>query len=289
VGVTLAIGSMAAAAGGNRVPDNPSGYGFNRAAEAERYSKYPTFEASERTGLALVESALSLIAGRTHVEPVFCADTWYKLSVTAFDLDGSAVIDGGAGDGGTTLDAHLTVASKGAQVDVTAAAESELNNANITNYIGDHQWSRLNNIFLDSATWTFSHPQSGRLINYDEHSIKDYYKRVIEPCVIEVPTAIASSTPSECDGFRSQMDGNESWEFDFGFEVITKGNLPVTKWTELSWYRQQDGNEGVVRVRKELLAPNHQLCRIEFNANGFAPFDEYSGKVHVYKPNQMVK
>ncbi|MDD5412715.1 MAG: hypothetical protein PHF31_15120, partial [Methylobacter sp.] len=263
-GIALAMGSVSALAA-NSV--NPAASGLNNAAAAERASANPTFEPSERTGIALVESSLSLIAARTHIDPVNCAEKVYKLDVDATgETEGTATINDLAG-GTTVLQALLTEATLGAQVDVTAKAGAQLYDAAIKNYKGDHQWSRKNNIFLDHATWTFVHPQSGRLIPYDEHSVKDYFERiedVIDP--------------------KTQVDPPEAWEFDWGFEIITKKNFPVAKWTELSWYRQQDGSDGIVEVQKELLAPNTSkaLCRIVYQASGFFPF-EFTGTVTVSK------
>ena len=263
MGVALAMGSVSAMA----IPDNPSAPGLHSASNAERTSLYPTFESAERTGLALVESALSLISARTHIDPVFCDAKIYKVDVNTFDTVGTATIVDFAG-GSTVLDALLTESSVGAQVDVEARTDAKLYASTITDYTGSHQWSRLNNIFLDHAVWTFKHPDSGRLIPYDEHSIKDYFMRiehVIDPITgVYVP---------------------EAWEYDWGFEVITKDGDPVAKWTELSWYRQEDSEDGVVRVRKDLISPKSAkaLCRIVYKASGFAPF-EYSGTVRVFRP-----
>jgi hypothetical protein len=259
MGIALAMGSVSALAAN---PVNPSKEGFDSAANAERASEYATFESAERTGLALVESALSLIAARTHIDPVFCDAKTYELAVDANDgSSGTATITGGGQT--AVLSALLDESdSKGAFVEVSADPLSTLYGSLIVEYTGDHQWSRLNNIFLDSAIWTFVHPQSGRLIPYDEHSIKDYYKRV-----------------------EDGLTGPESWEYDYGFEVITKERLPVAKWTEVSWYRQQDGEDGIVKVRKELLSPktNQALCKIVYKASGFSPF-EYNGTVTVSRP-----
>ena len=90
----------------------------------ERASINPTFDASERTGLALVESSLSLIAARTHIDPVNCAEKNYKLEVNANDgTEGGATITDFDG-GHTVLHAVLTEATLGAQVDVSAAPGS---------------------------------------------------------------------------------------------------------------------------------------------------------------------
>lgn len=271
LGVALAMGTLSAPASADvgslpLLPVHPSAAAAVLAfvAETNPLVKDPTFEASERTGLALVESSLSLIAAREHIDPVTCSEKVYKLAVNAFDLEGSATIKG---DGEkAVLDASLTETSLGAQVDVSATPESSLYGAQIKNYVGDHQWSRKSNIFLDHANWDFKHPQSGRIIPYDEHSIKDYFKYVT---VAGLPVIGDVATPL-----------NESWEFDFGFEVITKKNKPVTKWGELSWYKQQDGGDGILVVTKQLIAKN--TCNITFVGTGFAPFD-YKGKVYVTK------
>lgn len=69
-----------------------------------------------------------------------------------------------------------------------------------------------------------------------------------------------------------------------GFNVITKEGFPVAKLSELSWYRQEDGNDGTLEVRKYLLAPDtaKSLCLIVYQASGFVLF-EYSGAVTVSK------
>jgi hypothetical protein len=270
MGIALAMGSVSAASAfdGIQVPIHPSDEGATLGLQAELgpLSQNPTFDDSERTGLALVESALSLIAARTHIDPVTCSEKWYKLKVEAFEADGTATITDTDG-GKAVLTGFLTEASLGAQVDVSADPKANLYGAKIKEYVGDHQWSRKNNIFLDSAHWTFKHPQSGRLIPYDEHSIKDYFKYVI------------GDTQSQV------IDGPQSWEFDYGFEVITKKNFPVAKWAELSWYRQQDGGDGILAVEKTLVAKNS--CLIRFEATGFSPF-EYSGKVYVGPANNLM-
>jgi len=176
MGVALAMGSFSAHA----VPENPSLPGVHAISAAERISDYPTFEAAERTGLALVESALSLIAARTHIDPEFCSAKTYQLSVDSSlqEVIGQAQITADGFGGSATLTAvtgeyvDLLGRSSGAQVIVLADPAASLAGAAIKGYKGTHQWSRLNNIFLDSAVWTFVHPQSGRLIPYDEHSIK---------------------------------------------------------------------------------------------------------------------
>ncbi|MFZ2312607.1 MAG: ice-binding family protein, partial [Methylobacter sp.] len=78
--------------GGGSVIDHPLAIWLDLLINVESASKNPTFEASERTGLALVESALSLIAARTHLDPTFCKKADYDLTVEAFETDGTATI-----------------------------------------------------------------------------------------------------------------------------------------------------------------------------------------------------
>ncbi|MDD5412274.1 MAG: hypothetical protein PHF31_12840, partial [Methylobacter sp.] len=78
MGVALAIGSVSAASASDSmvsVPINPSEAGELAGLQAELgpLSLDPTFDPSERTGIALVESSLSLIAARAHIDPAFCA------------------------------------------------------------------------------------------------------------------------------------------------------------------------------------------------------------------------
>ncbi|MFI3155201.1 MAG: hypothetical protein QX199_03505 [Methylococcaceae bacterium] len=264
LGIVLALGSMSALAAPAPTP-HPAATALDSVATAERLSRYPTFEDSERAGLALVESSLSLIAARTQINSIFCGPATYSLNVSAFRTEGTAAIDHGVGNGGADLHAVLIEDKlSGAQVNVDALPGSLLKSSALSEYVGDHQWSNLNNIFVDRASFTILHPQNGAPIHYDEHSIKDYFKRVVT----------VSGVP-------------QSWEFDWGLEVISKLGFPVAKWTELSWYRQWDGNDGYLRVTKQLLTPGSTgaQCAITYNATGTnnGEFD-YTGTVTVYKP-----
>jgi hypothetical protein len=127
--------------------------------------------------------------------------------------------------------------------------------------VGDHQWSNGNYIFNDSAEWFMTDPQNGTPIPYGEHSIKDYFKKLVS-----------------VDSFF------ESWEFDWGLEKITKYGYPVAKWTELSWYHRPDGADGFLRVRKDLVKPGNGVCRIVYDASSFVDGSfEFAGTVRVFK------
>jgi hypothetical protein len=273
MGVALVLGSSAVAA----QPAHPSA-ALGAVANAERSSSLPTFDNSELAGLAGVESALSIIAAKTHIDHTFCLGGTptkpftYRLAVSAFDVDGRATIDAGAGNGGTDLFVRLTPSNAevpvtlGTRVDVVADPDSRIAGptgfSNIARYRGLHHWSLGNYIFNDSADWIFTDGQNGRAIPYGEVSIKDYYKRIV-----------------------STDAGPESWEFDWGLEKVLKYGYPVTKWVELSWYKRPDGGDGWLKVKKEVVKPGGAVCRIVYTANSFVDDGafSYAGTVRVFR------
>jgi len=278
MGVALALGSISAA---QAYPTNPSSAGINSLIAAEKGTTadpvyLPSFEDSELTGIAGVESALSLIAGAVHVDNTLCQGGTnalpkvHTLNVSAFGNIGSVVIDGGLNSGGTTLDVELTPAawpSTAAQVDVFADAtgnklRGSRNDVNVFDYSGLHHWSNGNAIFNDSASFKLAYQNSTR-VPYKEVSIKDYYKKLV---------------PDE-------TGATESWEFDWGLEKIIKGNYPVSKWTELSWFKRYDGGDGVIKVRKDLVRVGvNGACRIVFEgADSVHDGFNVQGTVRVYK------
>jgi hypothetical protein len=278
MGVALAMGSLSLPVSASEgdgfhfphglVPWHPVGYETFSALKTEIDLQDPTFDASERTGLALVESALSLIAAREHIDGTTCSEKDYTLAVDAGDGEGDAQIFDRVG-GQVDLHASLEVATKGAQVDVEAAKGASLYGAKIKDYTGDHQWSRKNNIFLDHADWTFKHQNSQRLIKYSEHSIKDYFLDVLD----------SEGKPLDSVSAEHYRDLAGAWEFDAGLEVISKKGFPVTKWGELSWYRQPDGVRGVIVVTKQLVS--EATCNITFVAEGGGLPFSHTGVVHV--------
>jgi len=292
MGVALVLGSSAAAA----QPDHPSA-ALGAVAAAERSSSLPTFDNSELAGLAGVESALSIIAAKTHIDHTFCLGGTptkpftYRLAVSAFDTDGRAMIDAGAGNGGADLFVRLTPSNAevpvtlGTRVDVTADPLSKIKGAtgfsNIINYRGLHHWSLGNYIFNDSANWTFTDGQNGRLIPYGEVSIKDYYKRIVNGTPSAATCNVDASVGAQC------IRDPESWEFDWGLEKVLKYGYPVTKWTELSWYKRPDGGDGFLKVKKEVVKPGGAVCRIVYTAHSFVDDGafSYTGTVRVFRPN----
>ena len=278
MGIALGLGSMSALA--QPVHPAPPAAGLYDVANAERSSSMPTFDNSEMAGLAGVESALSIIAAKAHIDHTFCQGGTptkpfvYRLSVFAFDTDGMATIDAGAGNGGTDLYVRLTPSNDlvgitlGTQVDVTADFGSRINGvtgfSDITNYSGLHHWSTGSYIFNDSADWTFTDAQSKRPIPYGERSIKDYFNKVL----------------------NVEGSGYESWEFDWGLEKVLKFGFPVTKWVELSWYKRPDGSDGFLKVKKEVVKPGGAVCRIVYQATSFVDDGafSYAGTVRVFRP-----
>jgi hypothetical protein len=275
MGVALALGSSAVAA---QQPVHPAA-ALGAVANAERSSSLPTFDNSEMTGLAGVESALSIIAAKVHIDHTFCqggtaANPFrYDLAVTAFDSEGTATVDNGAGNGGFGLNVHLTSSNDlvgitlGSEVKVDADTGSRIRGvtgfSDILGYAGLHHWSTGSYIFNDSANWTFTDGQNGRRIPYGEVSIKDYFKRIV-----------------------SVDDQPESWEFDWGLEKVLKHGYPVTKWVELSWYKRPDGGDGFLKVKKEVVKPGGAVCRIVYTANSVV--DDafgFKGVVRVFRPN----
>jgi hypothetical protein len=281
MGVALAIGSVTAAQAqrGAPVPGHPIGEHILGALALENTkTKLPTFDNSERAGLAGVESALSIIAAKAHIDHTFCQGGTqrkpftYTLSSNAFDTDGVVKLDNGAGFGGFSLNVRLTPSSVdlgipnltlGTRVDVTADPGSAIRGStgfsSITDYVGLHHWSNGDYIFNDSADWVFTDAQSGKRIPYGERSIKDYFKLVVN---------------------------QESWEFDWGLEKVLKYGYPVTKWAELSWYKRPDGGDGRLKVIKQVVKPGGGLCQIVFQ--GESVVDDgafsYSGRVKVFVP-----
>jgi len=277
MGVALAIGSVTAAQAG-QVPGHPIADHILGALQQENLrTDLPTFNNSERAGLAGVESALSIIAAKAHIDHTFCQGGTrnkpftYRLSSDAFDTDGVVTLDNGAGFGGFSLNVHLTPSAVdlgipkltlGTRVDVTADDGSAIRGSTgfsfIKDYEGLHHWSNKDNIFNDSADWVFTDAQSKKPIPYGERSIKDYFKQVVD---------------------------QESWEFDWGLEKVLKHGYPVTKWAELSWYKRPDGGDGRLKVIKQVVRPRGGLCQIVYQASST---DEdrfsYSGKVKVFVP-----
>lgn len=259
LGVALSITSLTALAldGGEQPPDNPAKPGLDLVVAAEDASVPPTFDPGEKVGLALVESALSLIA--THMDHYGCpASSPRRFELTVVTTDpyfgtAEAYIDGGD----VTLAGALVGESrKGVKVEVNSAPGDALKRAPVV-YVGRHAWNNNASIFLDSAEIDLTDTQSQAVLKYDEHSIKDYFKRVAD---------------------------FESWEFDWGVEVITKLGYPRAKWIELSKYKKENGGDGYLKVVKRLHKPaSASFCRIRFVADGYNPGGEfiYSGEVEV--------
>lgn len=265
VAVGFAVGAVPTYAQ-NGVPPNPSEAGVNAAAAAELNggSIDPSFlQPAEQLGIGLVETALSNIAARTDL--VGCSGS-FGLAVETSDIDGpgTANIDGGTNGGGLTLSGSLSGQNiKGVFVNVAHAPGFNLIGGVPVNLVQcQHAWGRRNAVFNSRCprVW-LKDPLSGSTIKYDEENIKDYYSRLIG-----------------ANGDASR------WVFDWGLEKITKEGYPRTKWTEVSWYRRENGVPGRLRVVKHQIAPRSAAsCRIFYDADGFNGSGEfqYSGTVSV--------
>ena len=251
-GVAMATTSLSALA---EAPANPAGEGLKQIILAEAKYKAPSFGPAETSGIALVESALSLIAAYT--DHYGCNGTVrYSLDVESSDAysgDAAAVIDGGD----VTLSGVLQSENKkGVFVKVNSAAGDALRRAGVV-YKGDHAWNPNRSIFLDYAKIELTDTQNKAKLFYDEHSIKDYFK---------------------------DASNGQSWEYDWGLEVITKNDYPRSKWAELSWYHPENGGDGYLKVMKYLMKPGSaQGCTITYEADGYnAAWEfQYTGEVVV--------
>lgn len=266
MGVALATASLSAAA--QVPPANPAGAGANAIVAGEfLQSVPPTFNRAEQTGLCLLESVVSLLASRTN--DFGCSGT-YSLDVVTTNNEGEgfADLDGGSGIGGTTLNAVLgPLKDIGTRCNVThdTNAQNLLKGLQVT-YDGAHGWSRSNEIFNSDAYITIGDAQTGTPNFYREVDIKDFFKQVIN---------------------------GRSWEFDWGLEDIKKRRTeagwrgdtagfyyPVQKWTELSWYQHENGQEGGLWVNKYQLVPRSARgCRVTYVAhdlfNGSGEFETH--------------
>jgi len=277
VGVALSMGSMSALAVAFTpgVP-NPAAAGAQQIIRGELASVPPTFNSNERVGLCLIESVVSTLAARTN--DFSCDTKSYTLSVVTTDpKHGYADIDGGVDIGGTTLNASLSTKDIGAKCKVDQAEGLNLlNGLELVEYDGKHGWSRSNEIFNSDAYIKIRDRQTGSDNWYREVDIKDYFKQVI---------------------------AGRSWEFDWGLEDIKKFRdsytrnaeglqvsnggfyYPVSKWQELSWYKHENGEEGGLWLRKQLVIPRSAFgCEIRVIAedvfNGSGEF-EVTGNVTV--------
>lgn len=255
----LAVGLTAGAAPSYALPANPAAGGVAaiEGAEFAPGTTDPSFNSAEQVGLCLIESTVSLLASRTN--DFGCAAANYSLEVfTTGPGVGAARIDGGVNFGGTTLNGRL-----GPQISVgracfvrKAPGLNLLKGVGVVDYTGNHGWSRRNAIFNSDAWLTLRDPQNQSQLYYREVDIKDFFKRVI---------------------------GTVSWAFDWGLEDIKKrhttvlGNFyyPVQKWRELSWYRDQDGMNGYLDIRKRQIKPRsargcsiRYLAADQFNGSG---------------------
>jgi hypothetical protein len=242
-------------------PEHPSQAGLDAAVAAELTggSSDPKFDNAERVGLCLAESVVGLIA--SHTDHVGCGARTFTLGIETTDVDGPgvAVIDGGADAGGTTLGGSLSGQSiKGVRCNADlGSGNNQLKGVGVPGYVGRHVWGRKDAIFNSNANIKLLDPSTKSVLNYGEEDIKDYYKRTIN---------------------------QQLWQFDWGLEKVLKNKYPRAKWSQVSWYRRENGVPGVLKMRKYQVAPRSANgCTIELQTTGFNGSGEfqYSGTVQV--------
>jgi len=261
MGVALVLGSMSAA--NAAVPVNPSSAGLLDAiAQEQAGPNIPltgeVYDIADRGAICLVESALSLVASKEHFTPG-CTTKSYALSVESdYFGQGVATLDDKNANGVVNLKNTVIESgnkpSRGAKCEV--GAEGTLFGTTVADYIGQHAWARYNQFFIDSADFKLNG------VPYDEHSIKDFYGRVLA---------------------TDEQYAGGPWIFDWGLEVVTKLGYPVSKWSEQSWYHKWDGVDGKVKVIKQDVATN---CKITFVASPYQAGDgiTINGVVKVSRP-----
>lgn len=268
VAVGFAVGAVPTYAQ-NGVPPNPSEPGLNAAAAAELAAgtSDPSFlQPAEQLGFSLAETACSVIKARTDL--VGCGPATFGLAVETSDIDGpgTATIDGGTDAGGLTLTGSLSGQNiKGVYVDVAhAPGPSFIGGVGVTLVSCRNVFGRRNAIYNSHCPriW-LRDPLSRSILKYDEENIKDLYSRLI-----------------------GTNDEASRWVFDWGLDKITKEGYPRTKWTEVSWYRRENGVPGRLRLVEHQIAPRSAAsCRVICDMDGFNASGEfqYSGTVSVFR------
>ncbi len=228
----------------------------------------PNLSLVEKGAYALIESMLSTVAGVLQYKGCGkVGDPPKMLSTEVHVYDVSGVI--------TTA-----VAGSGSRVDGTNYAITGQTNASnkgtllyITKVTGGSE--RIDNTFINSFLTRFpgfGFDQAGSMAYasadmvietnpFDEHIIKDFWKRCTRPGT-GVPEACPSGeTKPPAPG--SELDHQI---VDFGLELITKLNYPRSKYEQSSLYRRPNNGDGWMWMVKTKIAPNiGTLCQIQLN------------------------
>ncbi len=223
----------------------------------------PLLNADEMIGICLLESLVSIVATNVAHQAI-CEDAVgaYKASVTTIGGSGTASVEG------VNLRGSLTTGDpKGYRCLISQVGGGTIGwttpyLSQVTGYTGNHSYRRDKKIFLDSAGLDGNFRFDG--VPYDEHSIKDFYRCVVNPGATTCPT-------------------NSPNALDYGLEVITKYNYPRHKWWEQSYYKRENGSpdSGWMWIRKTQLAAGVG-CRITANLRGYNYNGlEYAGTIFV--------
>lgn len=218
----------------------------------------PSLFNSERSGICLIESSLSIVAANVAHYGCSGATGNYFLDVA---VDGNGV--GTAALDGVTLNGVVApippITGKGQNCTITQVGSGKLftpargGGVKVQGYKGQHVWNFTNTIFIDQAP-----PFKLAGVWYNEHSIKHFYRPRKNP---------------------------KNWTtLDYGLEVITKLNYPREKWWQQSWYTSEDGTPagGTVVVKKTRQAPA-VACQIGVYLDGYNVANEfyYTGTITV--------
>jgi hypothetical protein len=224
----------------------------------------PSLFNSERSGICLIESALSIVAANVaHFGCAQAAGSYYFNVGVDEAGKGSAELDGVV----LTNTLGPRVIGKGQKCSVIQDPKYGMlftpkTGAKVEGYAGFHVWNYTNTIFLDLAP---GFQLAG--VWYDEHSIKDFYKPVTKSC------------DSKSGGYCTPPTTE-----DYGLEVITKMTYPREKWWQTSSYTREDGtwDGGKVLITKKRVAPALS-CTISLDLDGYNVSNEfyYTGAITV--------
>lgn len=227
--------------------------------------KNPSLFNSERSGMCLIESALSIVAANIAHFGCAGAKGSYYVNVAVDE----------AGTGSLELDGVVLTNTVGKRVIGKGQTCSVVQNpkmgmlftprtgATVEGYTGNHVWNYTNTIFLDQAPGFYL-----AKVMYDEHSIKDFYQ----------------PTTTNCGGKSGGYCTPPTTE-DYGLEVITKLTYPREKWWQTSSYTREDGTMegGKVIMYKKRIAPALS-CMIALDLDGYNVSNEfyYTGAISVF-------
>ncbi len=253
----------------------------------------PSLTLVEKGAYALIESALSTVAGVLQLASCGAFDdppVSRRLEVEVNDVSGEirtavagsyALLDGvtyyitdedHGSNKGTLLEIqkvsvggsdriqnHLVVSYVTRRVPVLGSSPPETQPGFGFDKGGSMAYASADMVIRDYNDQVFP-PQDGAFNPLDEHIIKDFWKRCTRPGD-GVPQACPPNTTPLPPEPGSELDAQV---VDFGLELITKNNLPRSKYEQSSLYRRPNGDDGWMWMVKTKIAPNiGTLCQIQ--------------------------